>query len=159
MAYITPRILAMGFPSQGCETFYRNSLKDAKFFLDRYHKEYKVYNLCLEKGRIYNKEVFDGKKVALFPFMDHDPCPIKLMLELCTDVCLYLTRNPEAVSVIHCKAGKGRTGMMIICYLIFSGLCENSTEALKHYAKQRTINNTVRNIYFHFLGSYYTFTN
>ena len=140
MAYITPRILAMGYPSTGCESLYRNSLKDAMFFLNRYHREYKVYNLCLENGRIYHKEVFQGKKVGLFPFMDHQPCPIKLMLEMCTDVCLYLIRNKDGVAVIHCKAGKGRTGMMIICYLIFSGLCEDSNSAIKHYANMRCIN-------------------
>ena len=144
MAYITPRILAMGFPSTGCESLYRNSLKDAKFFLNRYHSEYKIYNLCLENGRIYPKDTFDWKKVGLFPFMDHEPCPIKLMLEFCTDLCLYLTRNDNGIGVVHCKAGKGRTGVMIICYLIFSGLCENSFEAIDYFAELRTINKKVK---------------
>ena len=30
---------------------------------------------------------------------------------------------------------------MIVCYLIFSGLCQDTEEALAHYAKQRTLNN------------------
>ena len=141
MAYITERIIGMGFPSTGCETLYRNSLVDIKGFLDRYHGEYKIYNLCIEKGRIYQKNLWIDRKVGLFPFNDHAPCPIKLILDFCVDICLYLTANPKGVACIHCKAGKGRTGVMIVCYLIFSGLCQTSDEALAHYARQRTLNN------------------
>lgn len=149
MAFITKRVIAMGYPSTGCESVYRNTLEDTKNFLSRYQPEYKVYNLCIEEGRIYPKENFTvttdngsivQKKVALFPFLDHQPCPIKLMLQTMTDLCLYLIRNPNAVAALHCKAGKGRTGMMIVCYLIFSGLCKTIDEAITHYAKQRTKN-------------------
>ena len=141
MAYITERVIGMGFPATGCETLYRNSLVDLKLFLDRYHGEYKIYNLCIEKKRIYPKDFWIDKKVGLFPFNDHAPCPIKLILDFCVDICLYLTVNPRGVAAIHCKAGKGRTGVMIVCYLIFSGLCQNTDEALAHYASQRTLNN------------------
>ena len=141
MAYITERVIGMGFPAIGAETLYRNSRDDLKSFLDRFHGEYKVYNLCIEKGRIYEKELWDEKKVALFPFNDHAPCPIKLILDFCVDICLYLAANPKGVAAIHCKAGKGRTGVMIVSYLIFSGLCQTTEEALKHYASQRTLNN------------------
>ena len=141
MAYITERVIGMGFPATGCETFYRNTLIDLKAYLDMYHQEYKIYNLCIEKKRIYPKNIWFDKKVGLFPFNDHAPCPIKLILDFCVDICLYLTTNPKGVAAIHCKAGKGRTGVMIVCYLIFSGLCENTDEALAHYAKQRTLNN------------------
>ena len=141
MAYITERVIGMGFPATGCETCYRNNLMDLKAFLDRYHGEYKIYNLCIEKDRIYPKDFWINKKVGLFPFNDHAPCPIKLILDFCVDICLYLTCNPKGVAAIHCKAGKGRTGVMIVCYLIFSGLCETSEDALAHYARQRTLNN------------------
>ena len=141
MAYITKRVIGMGFPATGCETFYRNSLIDLQSFLDRYHEEYKIYNLCIEKKRIYPKDYWAHARVGLFPFNDHAPCPIKLILDFCVDICLYLTINPSAVAAIHCKAGKGRTGVMIVCYLIFSGLCQDTEEALAHYAKQRTLNN------------------
>ena len=141
MAYITERVIGMGFPATGCETFYRNTLVDLKAFLDRYHHEYKIYNLCIEKKRIYPRDFWINKKVGLFPFNDHAPCPIKLILDFCVDICLYLTSNPKGVAAIHCKAGKGRTGVMIVCYLIFSGLCETTDQALAHYASQRTLNN------------------
>ena len=48
MAYIIERVIGMGFPSIGCETLYRNNLSNLKSFLDRYHGEYKIYNLCIE---------------------------------------------------------------------------------------------------------------
>jgi protein-tyrosine phosphatase len=141
MSYITERVIGMGFPSTGCETFYRNSLEETRRFLDKYHREYKIYNLCIEKDRIYPKNYFFNRKVGLFPFNDHAPCPIKLILDFCVDICLYLSMNPGGVAAIHCKAGKGRTGVMIVCYLFFSGLCQTVDEALRHYAKQRTLNN------------------
>ena len=141
MAYITERVIGMGFPATGCETIYRNSLVDLKLYLDRYHGEYKIYNLCIEKKRIYPKNLWIDKKVGLFPFNDHAPCPIKLILDFCIDLCIYLTVNPRGVAAIHCKAGKGRTGVMIVCYLIFSELCQTTDEALTHYASQRTLNN------------------
>ena len=141
MSYITERVIGMGFPATGAETLYRNSLNDLKLFLDRFHEEYKIYNLCIEKGRIYKKELWGERKVGLFPFNDHAPCPIKLILDFCVDICLYLAANPKGVAAIHCKAGKGRTGVMIVSYLIFSGLCHTTEEALAHYASQRTMNN------------------
>ncbi len=94
--------------------------------------------------------------MGLFPFTDHEPCPIKLMLEFCVDICLYLIKNPQAVAAVHCKAGKGRTGVMCICYLFFSGLCKNSEEALAHYAEKRTKN---KKVIFSYLGCHNCFPN
>lgn len=67
----------MGYPSKGCETLYRNSLYETKRYFSTYHNKIKIYNLCLEKQRIYRREDFDGRPVALFPFSDHDPCSIR----------------------------------------------------------------------------------
>ena len=143
MSYITEKVIAMGFPSTGIEVIYRNSLSDIiKFFKTRHNNQVKVYNLCLEKDRIYNKNIFPNGKVGLFPATDHFPCPIKLILEFCIDICLYLAKNPNGVAAVHCKAGKGRTGVMICSYLIFSGLCETSDKAFRYYARVRTKNNT-----------------
>ena len=143
MSYITERVIAMGFPSIGCETIYRNSLTDVvDFFHTKHNDKVKIYNLCLEKDRIYNKNLFVNSSVGLFPATDHNPCPIKLILEFCIDICLYLLKNPNSVAAVHCKAGKGRTGVMICSYLVFSHLCESSEKAFRYYARIRTKNNT-----------------
>jgi len=151
LAYITNRVIAMGFPSINFyETFYRNSLTDIINFFNTVHKNkmIKIYNLCLEKERIYNKNIFytnnnnnnNNFKVSLFPSLDHNPCSVKLILEFCIDIILFLTNNIESIAAVHCKAGKGRTGVMICSYLIFSNLCENSEQAIKYYGKMRTLN-------------------
>jgi protein-tyrosine phosphatase len=141
MAYISKRVIAMGYPAKSLEGIYRNSLHDVIKFFNTYHNDnVKIYNLCLEKERIYEKKFFNKSLVGLFPSKDHNPCPIKLILEFCVDIILYLIKNPNGVAAIHCKAGKGRTGVMICSYLIFSGLCKNADHALEHYAIARTYN-------------------
>ena len=143
MSYITEKVIAMGFPSTGVQALYRNSLADIiKFFKTKHNDIVKVYNLCIEKDRIYNKDIFPNSKVGLFPATDHNPSPIKLILEFCIDICLYLIKNPKGVAAVHCKAGKGRTGVMICSYLVFSGLCKNCEQAFRYYGRMRTKNNT-----------------
>ena len=142
LVYITKRIIAMGYPATGCESFYRNSFSDVKQFLTEEHgNKYKVYNLCMEKNRIYKKSVFGGPKVSLFPFQDHQSCPVKLMLEFCIDVCIFLLKDEENVAAIHCKAGKGRTGTMICAYLLFTGVALNSVKAFEMYGTRRSKEN------------------
>ena len=141
MAYITDRVIAMGYPSVGLEAIYRNDVKDVIAFFEKKHKgNVKIYNLCLEKDRIYEKKLFLRSKVALFPSLDHNPCSVKLLLEFCVDICLFLILNLDSVAAVHCKAGKGRTGVMICCYLVFSGLCKNTEEAVNYYGVMRTTN-------------------
>ena len=141
MAYITDRVIAMGYPSVGLEAIYRNDVNDVIAFFEKKHKgNVKIYNLCLEKDRIYEKKLFLRSKVALFPSLDHNPCSVKLLLEFCVDICLFLILNLDSVAAVHCKAGKGRTGVMICCYLVFSGLCKTTEEAVNYYGVMRTTN-------------------
>ena len=51
LAYVTPRLIAMGYPSTGAESFYRNPATQVQAFIERYHAGHcKVYNLCIEKS-------------------------------------------------------------------------------------------------------------
>lgn len=47
LSYITRRVIAMGYPSTGCESIYRNSLSEVLNFMGLYHKDVKVGNIFI----------------------------------------------------------------------------------------------------------------
>ena len=56
----------------------------------------------------------------------------------CEDVVNYLKKDERNVAVVHCKAGKGRTGVMVCCYLLHIGASKNAEDVLKMYGEKRT---------------------
>eukprot|EP01125_Pyxidicula_operculata_P020691 TRINITY_DN76_c0_g1_i2.p1 TRINITY_DN76_c0_g1~~TRINITY_DN76_c0_g1_i2.p1 ORF type:complete len:564 (-),score=155.03 TRINITY_DN76_c0_g1_i2:296-1987(-) len=136
LAYITDRIIAMGFPSSSTEAVYRNPLPIVYKFFEHYHKEnYKLYNLCAE--RKYDIEKFHSR-VSQYPFYDHNAPPINLIQECCKDIDTWLKEDGNHIVGINCKAGKGRTGLIICCYMLHSGFCADTESALKYYGEKRT---------------------
>ena len=108
LSYITERIIAMGFPAAGGEGMYRNPVEEVIDFLHHYHDDhFKLYNLCSE--RKYEPSLFDGR-VSRYPFDDHNAPPLWLIRLCCEDLNNYLRDDQENTAVLHCKAGKGRTG-------------------------------------------------
>jgi len=138
LSYITDKLIAMGFPSESVEGVYRNPFKEVFRFLELMHKDhYKVYNLCSERS--YDISKFHNR-VECFPFDDHNCPTIDQVLKFCENVKHWIKSNDKNVAVIHCKAGKGRTGLMICCYMIFSQEWSNPKDALDFYAAMRTFN-------------------
>ncbi|CDS07514.1 hypothetical protein LRAMOSA01463 [Lichtheimia ramosa] len=138
LSYVTDRIIAMSYPSTGLEGLYRNSFKDVKRFLDTRHKNhYKVYNLRSEKQ--YRHELFEDATVVLFGFGDHQAPPFELLVQFCKDAKTWLDKDTSNIVVIHCKAGKGRTGTMIAALLLYLGQATNADEAIRIYGTKRTI--------------------
>ncbi|KAL0033939.1 hypothetical protein WJX77_011740 [Trebouxia sp. C0004] len=136
LAYITDHIIAMSYPFEGRREYYRNPLSSVKSLLDARHKgHYMLFNLCSE--RQYRASKF-GVEVACFPFEDHQAPPLPLVAHFCLEVAAWLGKDPQNVAVVHCKAGKGRTGTMICSYLVHAGICKTANEALDLYAAKRT---------------------
>ena len=46
----------------------------------------------------------------------------------------YLAEDPSNVIAVHCKAGKGRTGLFIASYLLHCGFCRNANDAIRTFA-------------------------
>lgn len=76
LTYITPTLLAMGFPSSGAQGMYRNPASEVKKFLTAKHGDhYWVTNLCSERS--YPPALFDDR-VWHFPFDDHQVTATRL---------------------------------------------------------------------------------
>eukprot|EP00397_Hematodinium_sp_SG-2012_P017252 GEMP01017633.1.p1 GENE.GEMP01017633.1~~GEMP01017633.1.p1 ORF type:complete len:527 (+),score=67.57 GEMP01017633.1:37-1617(+) len=138
LAYITTRTIAMGFPSKGAERLYRNPRDDVVRFLDTRHpKSWKMYNLCAEKSHQYPAEAFHGN-VAFFPFADHCPPTIALMKDFCEDARTFLSTNVKHVIAVHCKAGKGRTGTMLVALLTYAYGAQSIDKIMRDYGARRS---------------------
>jgi phosphatidylinositol-3,4,5-trisphosphate 3-phosphatase/dual-specificity protein phosphatase PTEN len=104
LAYVTPRIIAMGFPSTGVEAVYRNPMPEVqRFFKTRHDGHFKVYNLCSE--RIYDLQEY-FPLVEHYGFTDHNPCCLELLAPFCESIDKFMAESPENVVAVHCKAGK-----------------------------------------------------
>jgi len=138
LTYISERIIAMGYPAEKVESIYRNDYHNVKEFLDKKHPDhYWVYNLCSEKERQYDKKKFDSR-VSYYAFDDHHPPDFSLIQPFCDEVQAYLAKDDRNRAVVHCKAGKGRTGVMICCYLLFVKHSISAEAVLRYYGDKRT---------------------
>lgn len=139
LTVIDKQIVCMGFPAEGVESWYRNPYDDVVRYLDhRFGPNYMVYNLCSESQHIYTTDKFHGR-VAHFPFPDHHACPLAMIPQFIEHATGFLSGGDDRVVVVHCKAGKGRTGLMACCLLMqLVPRLGDAESSMLHYGKTRT---------------------
>ena len=121
---ITQRIYAMSYPaSEFFQKIYRNPIQDVSNFIEQNHGDkFWIYNLS---GRVYDKKPFKGR-VNDYDWEDHHSPTMYLLAEACQNIFKFLEEDPENVIYVHCNAGKGRTGTLICCYLMFCGFADTA---------------------------------
>jgi phosphatidylinositol-3,4,5-trisphosphate 3-phosphatase/dual-specificity protein phosphatase PTEN len=79
-------------------------------------------------------------RIGYFPMMDHNPGPVPIIFKFVIDAILYMASDPENTIAVHCKAGKGRTGLAICALFIMTEAVENAELAVKLFNFRRTTN-------------------
>merc|ERR1712048_1242118 len=69
---------------------------------------------------------------------DHGVCSLSDMFEFAQLANIWLRHNPIHCAVIHCKGGKGRTGLMVCACLMYDYRDTTVQEALEYFATMRT---------------------
>ncbi|KAK9036288.1 hypothetical protein V6N11_078295 [Hibiscus sabdariffa] len=77
-------------------------------------------------------------EVASFPFNDHNCPPLHLIKSFCQRAYSWLKEDIENV-VVHCKAGMGRTGLMICSLLLFLKFYPTAEEVIDYFNQKRCL--------------------
>jgi len=134
LAYVTQRIIAMGFPGKGSGACFRNPHCEVERFLTWAHGgHFRIYNLCAERS--FRENGFEDS--VCFPSPDHCPPEFSQLLAFCRDAEAWLKADKANVAVVHCKAGKGRSGTMICALLLYSGAVRTARDALRWFGHIR----------------------
>lgn len=139
LTYITDRIVAMAFPADGVEAAYRNHIDKVALLLHENHgNHYVLYNLS---NRPYEESKFLGEVINWCGFPDHHPPPLWLLFKVVHHIYDWLEKDANNVAVIHCLAGKGRTGTVIASFFLYCGLVKSLDDGLNFFAYRRSVNN------------------
>ncbi|EXJ70579.1 protein-tyrosine phosphatase [Cladophialophora psammophila CBS 110553] len=129
LCYVTDYIVVTSGPSSVWpRKAYRNPLDQLVGFLDRKHGEdWAIFEFRAEGTGYPDSEVYN--RIHHFPWPDHHPPPFAIIPNVMAAMRNWIQRVDEEagqsknkdkkrVAVIHCKAGKGRSGTVACSYLI-----------------------------------------
>ncbi|KAF2817379.1 uncharacterized protein BDZ99DRAFT_505118 [Mytilinidion resinicola] len=136
LCYVTDKIIATSGPSGTYpQRAYRNPLDALVKFLDYKHKDnWAIWEFRAEGTGYPDSEVYG--RVYHYPFPDHHPPPFALIPHIMASMRNWLHGNEDRVVVVHCKAGKGRSGTASCSYLI-SEEGWKVEDALKRFTERR----------------------
>jgi protein-tyrosine phosphatase len=147
LCYVTDQIIATSGPSGTYpQRAYRNPLDQLVKFLDYKHgKEWAIWEFRAEGTGYPDEEVYG--RIYHYPWPDHHPPPFRLVPMIMAGMRNWLREDggkdgekrkerKGRVVVVHCKAGKGRSGTMACSYLI-SECGWKPSEALTRFTERR----------------------
>ncbi|KAF7587236.1 hypothetical protein BBP40_007523 [Aspergillus hancockii] len=151
LCYVTDNIIATSGPSSNYpQRAYRNPTDSLVKYLDSKHGE----NWCIFEFRAEGTGYPDDEvygRIHHYPFPDHHPPPFAMIPAIMGSMNNWLQgsnskdaqekieEKRERVAVVHCKAGKGRSGTVACSYLI-SHEGWKMEDALQRFTERRMRN-------------------
>jgi len=122
LCYVTDNIVVTSGPSSTYpQRAYRNPTDQLVKWLDSKHgKEWAIWEFRAEGTGYPDSEVYG--RVNHYPWPDHHPPPFHLVPNIVASMRNWLhdadAKDKGRTVVVHCKAGKGRSGTVATSYLI-----------------------------------------
>lgn len=85
----------------------------------------------------YDIGKFEVNSVVDAGWPDHHNPPLALAFIYLDRMLDYLLQDPDHVVVVHCVAGKGRTGCLIAMFMLYRNEFTEAKEALLQFARAR----------------------
>ena len=134
LSYITPRIIAMGFPTTFPKSLIKNSTTDiANFLNERHCNNYILINLS---DQSYDSSQFNGLVVD-YQIVNSKPIDLILIFDICEKAYDYLNQNIFNTLAIKCKDGKGLIGVIICSFLLYIKKFTDINKAFYYYSYKR----------------------
>ncbi|PWY89367.1 phosphatases II [Aspergillus sclerotioniger CBS 115572] len=147
LCYVTDNIIATSGPSSNYpQRAYRNPLDELVKFLDYKHgSDWCIWEFRAEGTGYPDSEVYN--RIHHYPWPDHHPPPFALIPAMTGSMRNWIHRLDEPdtkekekkknrIAVVHCKAGKGRSGTVACSYLI-SQEGWKADDALQRFTERR----------------------
>ncbi|GJP91183.1 phosphatases II [Aspergillus niger] len=148
LCYVTDNIIATSGPSSNYpQRAYRNPLDELVKFLDSKHdSDWCIWEFRAEGTGYPDSEVYN--RIHHYPWPDHHPPPFALIPAMTGSMRNWIhrldepdskdekDRKKDRVAVVHCKAGKGRSGTVACSYLI-SQEGWKADDALQRFTERR----------------------
>lgn len=127
LAYITPQLIVSAGPEKAyLKKYYKYTVENLLEILQKNHdSNWHIWNFRGEKQGYESTDVYN--KVSYYPFPDHEPPSFDIIINSVHEISEALCGKKEKVAVLHCKAGKGRSGTICCAYLMF---CEYTKDRL-----------------------------
>lgn len=125
LTYITDNVIVSSGPvNQFLKLICRYPIEDFIRFLNHNHgsDNWHIWNFKYE-SQDYHPKDFEGK-VSYFQFPDHQAPTMQILYHSVVDIHRFLTGAPSRVALLHCRAGKGRSGTLCCAYLMYSNSLE-----------------------------------
>ena len=127
----------MGFPETGINTLIRNNINSVETFLNEKHAgHYFVYNLTESE---YDSAERFGRQFRQFPIEDHCAPNLLDTFLLVKEMSVFLGSDPLNVVAVHCRAGKGRTGLVVSCLLLYLQISAHADQAMRMFSFARSL--------------------
>ncbi|KAK6454257.1 protein tyrosine phosphatase [Scheffersomyces xylosifermentans] len=119
LSYINDQVIVCSGPVNSyLKSFYRSTVEDLVSFLNHNHgANWHVWNFRGEEPGYKDSDLLN--RVSHYPFPDHQAPTLEIMESSVLEIDQFLKQSKMNVAVLHCKAGKGRSGTICCCYLMY----------------------------------------